>query len=343
MKIPAGKREGGAPARTPPIVHMDMSHLSPGILGRHFRDGAVAAVIGGNGEVASLWQALIGHEADMPWKSALYDLCANLMPHDDLTRTLGDMYYFKPGRHSYIARKIEIRPEGRELKATPDTFRGSHGTWRMSEQLRERCWHFSLSIMNALAPADRDPGAPWGELKAVVQQIKYHDSVAGHEALYLMVRNSLGPWARIGYGLDRRREELCGPLGRRGIADTLALLSLLPPLRFTIDGLNRLAGHFDRRAMVPDGYHLLVKAHVDTRYFSALCGSRHNLRTEVFADGRWLPLPVNDTDIIVLPGSRARMAYGIRPTLHRVLQARDGGPAVLGKDSPNVTLLLGAK
>lgn len=327
----------------PAITHIDIANLAPGSLAKCFAEGAVAVVIGGTDSISSLWRSLGADDAHLPWKSSLYDLSMNLLPHDDLTEALGDIFYFKPGRHSYIARKIEIRAHGRQFSMTPSSFRGQHGAWTMSDQLREQCWDLSVAVMKALAPPDAEDNGRIDRMRAVVQQLRYHDTVADHEALYKMMYNSLGGWGRIGYGLDRRREELRGPLARRGISDALALLSLLLPLRASINGLNRLVGHFDKRGDIPDGYTLLVKPHIDTRYFAGLCGSRHNLRTEVFMDGAWLPLPINDTDIAVLPGSRAARAYGIQPTLHRILQANDGASSSAITSPANITLLLGAK
>ena len=331
-----------ASTRMPAIAHVEADQLSPGSLGACFRDGARAVVIRGNGWISSLWETLLANDGEMPWKAPLYDLAANLVAHDDVTDALGDVYYFKPGRHSYIGRKIEIRSDGRELTTTPPSFQSRHGIWRMNEQLREQCWTFSMNLMRALAPAEAEE-AQFDNVRAVVQHLRYHDTVGGHQALYLMIHNSLGPWARIGYGLDRRREEFRGLLGRRGIADTLALLSLLRPMRPAINGLNRLAGRFDRQGEVPDGYVLLSRAHVDSRYFSALCGSRCNLRTDIFVDGAWLPLPMNSGDMVVLPGIRAKAAYGIEPTIHRVLQARDDQSIAAAPDRANITILLGAK
>lgn len=327
---------------TPAIARIDASQLSPGSLGQCFRNGALAIVIEGNGWIPSLWQSMMTNDAEMPWQASLFDLAANLIPHDHLSEALGDVYFFKPGRHSYIGRKIEIRSDGPSLHTTPASFRTQHGSWQMSEQMREHCWRFSMTVMKALAPSDAQESQLDG-VRAVVQHLRYHDSVDGQRALYTMTHNSLGAWARIGYRLDRRREEMRGPLGRRGISDALALLSLVRPLRAVVNGLNRLAGHFDRQGMVPEGYELLSKAHVDTRYFSALCGSRRNLRTDIFVDGSWEPLPINDTDVVIFPGLRSKLAFGIAPTLHRVLQAKDEGAAIEGAHAANVTILLGAK
>lgn len=328
---------------TPAIVHLDASDLSPGRLGEYFRAGALAAVVRGNDWIYGLWQSMIANDAQMPWRASLFQLAENLMPHDSLSESLGDVYFFKPGRHSYIGRKMEIREEGQGLSTTPAIFTNPRGNWQMSDQLRGQCWGFSMTVMRALAPADTPPSG----VRAVLQHLRYHDSAAGNQALYAMVHNSLGGWARIGYRLDQRREEMRGPLGRRGVSDTLALLSLLRPLRAAVDWLNRLAGRLDERSKVPEGYCLLSKAHVDTRYFSALCGSRCNLRTEIWVDGAWLPLPMNNSDIVIFPGLRARAAYGIEATVHRVLQATepDGAPspAPLLPETANTTILLGAK
>ncbi|BAV65623.1 hypothetical protein [Sphingobium cloacae] len=327
---------------TPAIARIDASELSPGSLGQYFHDGASAAVITGNEWITTLWRSLTAQDSAMPWTASLYDLAGNLRAHDHVTEALGDVYYFKPRRHSYIGRKIEIRSDHGMLSSTPASFRTRQGSWQISDLLREQCWRFSMAVMKALAPA-RAREAQFDGVRAVVQHLRYHDTMDGHNSLYVMVHNSLGAWGRIGYGLDRRREELRGPLGRRGVSDALALLSLAPPLRAAIDRLNSLAGHFDKRGMVPDGYSLLSKEHVDTRYFSALCGSRRNLRTDIFVDGAWLPLPVNSTDIVVIPGARAMLAYGIQPTLHRVLQADGEHGEGEDGDAANITLLLGAK
>lgn len=326
---------------TPAIAYLEASELEPGCLGQLFRDGAAAVIIRGDPCIASLWDFVTADDAEMPWRASLYDLAANLIPHEHLTEAIGDVYFFKPGRHSYIGRKIEICLDGGRLMTMPDAFRTRQSVWRMSEQIREQCWCFSMRLMRALAPSGTGKDHRYG-VRAVVQSLRYHDTVDGHQALYAMMYNSLGAWARIGYRLDRRREDMRGLWARRGVSDAMALMSIVPPLRSLVDRLNAFAGRFDKRAVVPDGYALLSKAHFDSRYFSALCGSRRNLRTDIFVDGAWLPLPMNSLDVAVFPGLRAQEAFGIRPTLHRVLQARDD-IAAEGADAANVTILLGAK
>ena len=324
---------------TPAIVFLDFSRLFPGALARQFRNGARAVVVQGDEWIRPLWEALRAEDAEMPWHAPLYDLAQNLVPHEQLTEALGDVYFFKPGRHSYIARKMEIQSEGETLISTPPSFRTPHGEWKMDQQMRERCWHFSQKIMRALAPPEMDE-LPVG-VRAVVQFLRYHDSTDGQKLLSAMTRNSLGSWARIGYELDRRREEMKGPLGRRGVCDALALLSKIAPLRPGVRGLNHLAGRFDKLSAIPEGFEILSKAHCDSRYFSALSGSRCNLRTEIFVDGAWIPLPINSTDVVVLPGYCSKRAFGITPTLHRVLQAKDS--PLPDAATVNATIILGAK
>ncbi len=328
---------------SPPIVRLHTSEITPGSLGQRFRNGAAAVIISGDPAVSELWQRLMSEPGSMPWASTLYQLSANLWPHKDLTEALGDVYYFKPGRHSYIGRKIEIMANGQVFVVRPGSFRQGDGDQAMAVDLVEKCWHFCNAILQSLKPMTTDPTATDKAVRVVVQRLKYDKSQANQEALFAMVRNSLGPWARIGYGLDRRREEMRGALGRRGVSDVLALLELMPFLRLPIRWLNGVAARFDSRGNVPEGTSLLVKAHIDTRYFSALCGTRENLQTEILVDDQWLPLPLNRDDVAVLPGSIAMKTFGIKATVHRVLQTHGESDEPGDPMLRNVTLLLGAK
>jgi hypothetical protein len=323
------------------ITHIPASAVGPGVLGNCFREGAAAVVIEGDPAVGSLWRKLMAEPQSMPWASTLYDLSANLLPHDDLTKALGDLYYFKPGRHSYIARKLEISMEDARLAVRPDHFRVLGEDVAMSVPLIRDCWTFASGIMAALGPT-RDGRELPASYRVAVQRLKYHESHAGHEALFRMVRNSLGPWGRLGYILDRNREEMRGPLARRGISDAFALLSLIPFFRSCLARLHAVSTE-SSGAGIPDGSHVIVKAHTDTRYFSALCGTRHNLKTEIWTNGRWFPLPIDCENVAILPGSGALTAYGIKPTVHRVLQEDAAPEDHVDPLLRNVTLLLGAK
>ena len=132
---------------TGPIAYLDSSEIIPGRLGQCFREGAAAVIIAGDPAVAELWQLLMAEPSTMPWMASLYQLAANLLPHDDLTEALGDVYYFKPGRHSYIGRKIEIVADGETLVARPDRFDQPGGDQQMAVDLIEKCWRFCSIIL----------------------------------------------------------------------------------------------------------------------------------------------------------------------------------------------------
>ncbi|TWH96552.1 hypothetical protein IQ35_00483 [Sphingobium wenxiniae] len=87
------------------------------------------------------------------------------------------------------------------------------------------------------------------------------------------------------------------------------------------------------------GTYLPTGSLLDENPGSTLSGNQH---TEIFVDGQWLPLPISQDDVVIFPGSQAHKAYGIAPTLHRVIQARDAGDMDDAEPS-NITLLLGAK
>src|SRR3546814_1396304 len=56
---------------------------------------------------------------------------------------------------------------------------------------------------------------------------------------------------------------------------------------------------------------------------SDLCGSRQNVRTEIYAEGSWMELPIGLDSITIIPGTLAQRAFGLQPTLHRVLHRND--------------------
>ena len=339
-----GSGRGKAAAHTA-IVHLDAAELRLGRLGQAFRGGAAAVVIRGDPAIRSLWNDVMAVPEHLPWTSPLNDISTNLRPNDDLTKSVGDMFYFKPGRHSYIARKVEIQgATDRDLTVNPSEFRHRDHIYRIDPGLAASSWRLSRDILLSMGPPEQGRPDPAMTFCGVMQLIKYQSSAAAHLSLFAMMRNALGPWARIGYRLDQRREEVAGPFARRGLCDALAILSLIPVvgeplLRKLNAGLTR----HDRRALLPTGHGLLVKAHVDTRYFSGLCGSRDNILTQIFAAGTWVTLPISRNDLVILPGIHARAAYGIEPTLHRVLQSNESAEGESDPCRRNVTLLIGAK
>ena len=302
-------------------------------------------VIRGDPAIRSLWDEVMAAPDHLPWTSPLKDISINLRPDDDLTKSVGDMFYFKPGRHSYIARKVEIQgATDNDLTVNPSEFWNRGHRYRIDPGLTACSWRLSRDILQSMGPPEQGQRDPATTFCGVLQLIKYQSSAAAHLALFAMMRNALGPWARIGYMLDQRREEVAGPFARRGLCDALAVLSLIPvvgePL---LRKLNAALALRDRLAVLPTGHGLLVRAHVDTRYFSGLCGTRDNILTQIFAAGTWVTLPICRNDLVILPGLHAKAAYGIEPTLHRVLQSSQNADGGSDPCRSNVTLLIGAK
>lgn len=336
---------GSTADRPGTIVRLQACEIVPDRLGREFRNGAAAVVIEGKPEVRSLWNALMRDPDRLPWSTSLEELSANLQAHDDLTQSLGDMFYFKPFRFSCIARKIEIScPADSDLEVSPSRFQYRGQDDQPASDVMAACWRFSRDILMAMGPCASSAANPAVGFRAVVQQLKYQHSEAAHQALYRMMRNALGPWARIGYDLDQRREQIPAPFSRRGVCDMFALLSLIPvvgsPL---IRALIKVLSPWDKHTVLPAQHDLVVHPHFDSRYFSALCGTRENIVTQIFAGGRWLTLPISTDTVVILPGLRAQSAFGIKPTLHRVLQSRRTFVSDGDRRMHNVTLLFGAK
>src|SRR3546814_2788843 len=100
--------------------------------------------------------------------------------------------------------------------------------------------------------------------------------------------------------------------------------------------------------LIDRGERIFEAPHYDLRYFSGLCGSRQNVRTEIYAEGSWMELPIGLDSITIIPGTLAQRAFGLQPTLHRVLHRNDD--EYIEKDAiiddhrlRNVTLLIGAR
>ena len=308
------------------IADFDLDALTPGKLGEAFASGARAAVVHDPGRIGGLWQELVSSTPErLPWEETLAELAANHRGTVDLATSLGDMFYFRAGSHGYVARKIEVSREGDALVQRPAHMIADGVQVSLEEGLARKCWDISKRILDSLSPrSSRTPA-----FTAAIQRIKYQpspDHLARHVALVL---NSLGPQARFGIAIDRERGALTGLLARRGIRDVVARVRAAT------------RGQAEPRANEPA---VIERAHIDTRYFSALCGSRDTVQTQLWTGTSWLDLPVSTDRLVVLPGEIARQRLGIAPVLHRVIYAES---APVSTQSPprehNVTLLLGAK
>ncbi|EPR19038.1 hypothetical protein M527_10795 [Sphingobium indicum IP26] len=324
------------------IAELAYQELEPGSLARLFGAGHAAVLVRCPDVVAGLWRGLLEDRAEqMPWEAPLVDMARNYHGSGDITASLGDLFYFQPGRHGYIARKMTLSHDEGEDHATmnPPYFVQGAQHYAPRQALLDQCWAVGCRLMAALAPE----GTPPRHFQVVVQRLKYQENAGDFDRLGALARNSLGRWGRAGCALDERRWQAAGALSPRGLSDLYGLLADVPVLGRLLRGVNRLLLRRDRSRDIAPGQKLIEGAHFDHRYFSALCGERAQMLTQVFAGGRWIDLPIDRGTLAVIPGSMATQAYGVRHVLHRVLHVEKPGQTGGGDPrTDNVTLLIGS-
>lgn len=327
------------------IAELCFDGLQPGVLAQIFKGGALAVVIFGRERVGQLWSHLLQNPAEcLPWRGTLADMARNHQGSLAISEELGDGFHFKPGRHAFVFRKMELARNGADegpVHCEPADFHQGSGRFASPRETLDLCWDAGRRIMSALHPLEKPVMMPF---RVAVQRLQYQSCVADNERLFRLVEHSLGNWAGLGFQIDRRRESARGFLAPRGVCDAFALMGMVPGISHMIAALNRHAASRSPDDQVRDGGMIIGKAHCDTRYFSAMCGTRRDIRTEICANGHWIELPIGLDSLVVLPGTLAERDLGIPATRHRVVQAADRN------DSPsddledrNVTLLLGAK
>src|SRR3546814_14737999 len=72
----------------------------------------------------------------------------------------------------------------------------------------------------------------------------------------------------------------------------MAGLMLVPLFRRLAHWINSLFARSDHHLQIDRGERIFEAPHYDLRYFSGLCGSRQNVRTEIYAEGSWMELPI---------------------------------------------------
>jgi hypothetical protein len=189
--------------------------------------------------------------------------------------------------------------------------------------------------MHALAPG----GWNGGNYKVAIQRLKYQASAQEFAALADMTRNSLARWSRLGYQVDVNRGTLHHQLSGRWISDALGLMMAFPGGRSLVKRANDALLRNVARERV-DPRTVVERPHTDHRFFSALCGHRHSVRTEFFARGQWYEVPVGLNRLTIIPGTLAK-EFQIEPLLHRVVYPQSKEDADADAGTSNVTLLLG--
>jgi len=319
------------------IVECELAALGKGDLAEAFKRGAKAVVIK-NREIGSLWNRLLENEDEvLPWEARLIDIARNYHGHGDITTSIGDVFYFQPGHHGYIARKMEVsRDRSGEIEVSPPGFFQEGGHYACDAPLIEACCNVVDRIADAIGIAAGDRPS----YKVAIQRLKYQKRIDEFDRLADVAANSLGRWGRAGVRIDRNRTGLRGPLRRKGPADFMAFLMLSPTLRKIANAFNGLIPRNPMDESDP-GETIVEGAHIDHRYFSLLSGQRANMRTEIYDGKGWQPLPIDLDSIVCLPGTLATRHCGVPATLHRVVHREDAEDTGADRTS-NVTLLLGA-
>lgn len=322
------------------VVELPNAELHPGELAEIFAAGAGAVVVPLGGALQRLWDELVEQEEEqLPWEAPLIDIAQNYRGSSSLARSLGDVVYFQPGHHGYIARKIEIDvDEDGHLQGTPESFVQGSQTYEVPEHLIEECRALTDRIMAALTPTGR-PAIPY---RTAVQRLKYQAGPQELERLEAMTGNALARWGRLGFRVDVARGKLNPRLSRKGLSDALAIMTLIPACRRFVDWFNARFG--DRRRAPPraPGARIIEAPHLDERYFSALCGKRDSVCTQIFFGDRWHDLPINIDALVIIPGKLATRSFGLPPALHRVIYTGQQPAEPVQSRDGNVTVLFGA-
>jgi hypothetical protein len=331
--------------KTPMVATIDETDMSPGALARLFRAGHSAVVVHCREVVGQMWSDLLEHPGEqLPWEASLVDLARNCHGGGDITMALGDVFYFQPGHHGYIARKIEIEQAADgALQPVPRSFVQKGECFVIPPATIDRCWDLGRRLLRSLTPI----GSPPPDARITVQRLKYQPSIGDYDALFSATANALGRWGRLGARIDRQRADARGPLRSKRLSDIYAMTSLIPGLKRGVRTINAASARRDRISEVQHDHRVIEGPHFDHRYFSALCGQRSNMVTQMFVNGAWTDLPIGMDHLVVIPGELAARNLGLPRVLHRVVHTgpqstgAEGGSDINGRTG-DVTLLFGA-
>lgn len=325
------------------IASVELQDLKAGSLAQLFKAGNAAVLVHCPDLVSTLWGDLLeSADEQLPWQAPLVNIARNYHGSGDITASLGDLFYFQPGRHGYIARKMALSPdpETNRIAARPASFVQDGDHYVPRQEVLDRCWTLGKRLMTAMIPE----GAIPDYFEVAVQRLKYQETADDFARLGALARNSLGRWSRAGCAVDEQRWQAAGMLSRRGISDLYGMVMHVPLVRRAVQFLNNILLSSDPCRKVAPGQRVVEGAHYDHRYLTALCGQRGRILTQVFARGEWHDLPVDLSTLAVFPGTMTSRAYGLPNVLHRVVHLDDehGGNRPRNPRTDDVTLLIGA-
>ena len=325
------------------IGQMELCNVTPGSLWRLFASGHVAVQVHCPDLLSSLWHELMEQpEEQLPWQAPLVTIARNYHGSGDITSSLGDLFYFQKNRHGYIARKIALarKNDTGSIIARPSYFHQNERRYATPQRVLERCWNLGRQLMEAISPE----GSSSPPFEIAIQRLKYQESINDFCKLEALSQNSLGRWGRAGCAIDEKRSEAAGILSRRGWSDLYGLMMHIPVIRTMAKWFNEKLLQKDPVRNIDPERRIIEGAHVDYRYFTALCGHRKTTLTQVFSNGKWQDLAIDLNSIVVFPGTLANEKFGSPQVLHRVLHL-EGNEAKTKRRNPrldDVTLLIGA-
>jgi hypothetical protein len=268
------------------------------------------------------------------FSDSIFDMSEN---HFQGNMCLGDMARFTPGAFAHIARKVSIYPsitQG-EMEKFPVSYSNGSGTFIYSEEVLGKVWRIMSEVVASMFPAPN--GLP--NYAVNIEVLRYPKSVKELKSIFSLIEDSSGIWSRVGHQLDGHKGNAKGMFNHRIVRDCFALGSLIPCLRVLLNYLNQFfCTHAEN--MLPENTVVIGGDHIDGgKFFSCLTGERENVVTQIYADGKWLDLPLDSQSVAIFPGGQIARINQMSPTRHRILMREFPDPS---GDKENISLILSA-
>lgn len=308
------------------IPEVPATELGSGTLHALFRTGASVVRVTAIPELEDLWHDLIfsAERRSLPWHDSVQRLAATARPgRGPIHRGIGNVLFARPGEINYVGRRWRIEDD--------------HVEENGGDPAEQRAQRTALAIASLIHDAILPSGGRTGPTDTTLQCIRYFDSPEDGERICDLLEAALltdSRLARWGLRADRAKASARGLFRLPLIADLYGISSTIPGLGTALAQLNRVFSPDRDRETSPD-YSLVGAPHSDSKFFSAITSIRDSIRTEYCDGHHWHELTLDSDSICVMPGRFAR-AFGLRPTLHRVLQRRGET-----RGTPSMSLVIG--